>query len=244
MAAKKVSWDHKALGYPVASIDVIKVDDEGRADEEFKRFNDWLDQEEIKLVSCRLPHDEMRTIMFLENQRFKFIEMVLHPIIHIIESKPSGNRDLVVDAVGPHEIDLVASMAESAFGYERYHIDPRVNSSSADVRYGSWVKSVPYQKSQILVKISDHEDILGFFIIERVSDDVFYWHLTALNPEFTGKGLGMGVWSAVLLYCKELGAKSIQTTISARNSAVLNIYSRLSSRFGPPEVTLHWVRDD
>ena len=84
---------------------------------------------------------------------------------------------------------------------------------------------------------------MGFFIIEKLSADKVYWHLTALNPVFIGKGFGIGVWSAMILYCRDLGAKYAETTISARNIPALNLYSRLNARFEAPEVTIHWVEE-
>lgn len=241
LQASKVLWDTDAFGYPVASIDKINFYHEYCPNTDFRAFMDWVDQEKIWLVSCRLPHNDIRTIMFLENHSFKFIEMVLHPIIHIKDCRTSNFEGFIVEPVKEDELNIIISMANKAFGFERYHIDPRVNSDAANLRYGSWVKNTLRLKEQKLVKIRLDNDILGFFIIEKLSIDKFYWHLTALNPAFIGKGFGIGVWSAMISYCKDLGAKYAQTTISARNSRALNLYSRLNARFDAPEVTLHWV---
>ena len=243
LQASKVPWDTCVFGYPVASIDRINLYNQDCVNKDFEGFMDWIDQEKIRLVSCRLPHNDITTIMFLERHSYKFIEMVLHPIIHINDSRVSGFDGFIVESVRENELTIVSAMANKSFGFERYHIDPRVNSNAADLRYGSWVKNTFNQRDQKLVKISFHKDILGFFIIERLSNDKFYWHLTALNPAFVGKGLGLGVWSAMISYCGDLGAKYAETTISARNSPVLNLYSRLNARFGTPEVTLHWVEE-
>jgi len=243
LQAQKVLWDTIAFGYSVASIDRINLYHEDCVNKDFEGFMHWVDQEKIRLVLCRLPHNDIRTIMFLESQSFKFIEMVLHPIIHINDSRLSDFNGFIVEPVRENELTIVSAMADKAFGFERYHIDPRVNSIAADLRYGSWVKNTFNQKDQKLIKISLHEDILGFFIIEKLSADKFYWHLTALNPKFVGKGFGIGVWSAMISYCGNLGARYAYTTISARNSPVLNLYSRLNARFGAPEVTLHWFEE-
>ena len=101
---------------------------------------DWIDQEKIRLVSCRLPHNDISTIMFLESHSFKFIEMVLHPTIHIKDCRLSNFEGFIVEPVKENELNIIISMANKAFGFERYHIDPRVNSHAANLRYGSWVK--------------------------------------------------------------------------------------------------------
>lgn len=240
LQASKVPWDTFAFGYTVASIDKINIYQQDSINREFEGFMDWVDQEKVRLVSCRLPHNNVSTIMFLESQSFNFIEMVLHPIIHINDCRLSDFDDFVVEPVNENELKIISAMANKAFGFERYHMDPRVNSNAADLRYSSWVKNTLDQQDQKLVKIRYHKDILGFFIIEKLSAYKFYWHLTALNPIFMGKGFSVGVWSAMISYCRNLGAKYVETTISARNSPALNLYSRLNARFEAPEVTLHW----
>jgi RimJ/RimL family protein N-acetyltransferase len=46
----------------------------------------------------------------------------------------------------------------------------------------------------------------------------------------------------VMMLNKRQGARSIRTTISARNTAVMNLYARLGFRFSAPDMTFHWVR--
>ena len=83
----------------------------------------------------------------------------------------------------------------------------------------------------------------GFFIVEERPDGSVYWHLTAIAPASQGKGIGKRLWSAMVRRCVDSGASRIETTISAHNTPVMNIYAGLGFRFGSPRLTLHWVRD-
>jgi hypothetical protein len=37
--------------------------------------------------------------------------------------------------------------------------------------------------------------------------------------------------------------EAVTTTISSRNTRVLNLYAKLGFRFMPPEITFHWLSD-
>lgn len=244
LAARTVPWDSDIFGFPVAAIQTIEVHDTEQARDAFTRYEEWVRDQSIELVSCRLPHDRVAASMFLERHGFRFVEMVLHPTMRGLQSLPDIETTLRVEPVLEREVPIVATMAERAFGYERYHVDPRVDSRLADLRYGRWIRSSFGDERQVLLKIVRADEIAGFFVIENRSDGTVYWHLTATNPDFKGQKIGTEVWRAMLAYHRNAGMDSILTTISARNTPVLNLYSKLNFRFAPPEITLHWLRGD
>ena len=240
LKATIVSWDTKVFAFPVASINLINIRERNEANKIFDTFTSWTKNQKVKLISCRLPHENILATMFLERHGFHFMEMVLHPTLSIVRSEIERANTLCVEKVLKHEVAIIADMAERAFSFERYHVDPRIDSKAANIRYGCWIKNTIFSDKQTLVKISENHNIIGFFVIEEMPNNKVYWHLTALNPDYIGKGLGTDVWNAMIIYCEELGAKHIMTTISARNTPVLNLYSKLGFRFSPPEITLHW----
>ena len=80
--------------------------------------------------------------------------------------------------------------------------------------------------------------------MERLTDSQIAWRLTAVAPEFQGKGLGKGIWNSVLALHRDSGIDSVVTTISSANVRVLNLYSSLGFKFEAPEMTFHWVRSE
>jgi RimJ/RimL family protein N-acetyltransferase len=85
-------------------------------------------------------------------------------------------------------------------------------------------------------------DLVGFFIVEDRPDAGAYWHLTAIAPTWQGKGIGRRLWAAMVARHHAAGQQRIETTISAHNAPVLNIYTRLGFKFDAPRMTFHWVR--
>jgi RimJ/RimL family protein N-acetyltransferase len=234
-------YDTDIFGFNVAFISDLEVKKNIYLQEEYNFYNSWLVNNSIKIVSCRLESSKLQESFFLEKNDFRFIETVLHPVLMDLHNFPYQNSGLDVLPANQNDIDEIKFIAENAFGFERYHTDPRFDNYLADKRYGVWVEnSFKEDSSQVLLKVlNDKHAILAFFIVEQSDDNSIYWHLTAVNPKFQNMGLGYEIWSSVINYHKSLGSSSIHTTISARNFRVLNLYSKLNFRFKSPDNTFH-----
>ena len=242
--ASNVHWDTSAFGFNVAQINLIEIFGHTKEIIGWQHFQDWLDSNSIHLVSCRLPHNHLKESLFLESQEFRFIEMVLHPHVNNLQQLSIPNDGLIIVPANETDIPNLVFIAEHAFNYERYHVDPRLEKKPADLRYGKWVENSFHHATQRLFKILNDKHLLGFFIVEYDEKKSIYWHLTAISPQWQGMGYGLRVWRAMLKHHQKEGYDSITTTISARNSAVLNLYAKLNFRFLPPDMTFHWIRDN
>jgi RimJ/RimL family protein N-acetyltransferase len=244
LRAQSVPWDREVFGFAVAEIRDLQVIDSQRALRDYADFQDWLDVGQVRIVSSRLPHDQLRESMFLEANGFRFVEMVLHPTLQNLQSLNIPQDDLLVTLADVSDLSSLQDIAEHAFRHERYHVDPRLDPRLGDLRYGRWVKSSLGHPVQRLLKITDGERLVALFLVESRDDRSAYWHLTAVSPTWQGTGYGYRVWQAMLRYHQTQGCESLMTTISARNVAVLNLYAKLGFRFRPPEMTFHWVREE
>jgi RimJ/RimL family protein N-acetyltransferase len=235
-------WDSSTFGYPVAQVETLTVFDRSEAKNDFLKFFDWVRSNEIKLISCRLPSDRMTEVFFLEEHGFRFIETVLHPFCENLEPFALlEEKELVICRPDESDLPAIGAIAESAFTNERFYVDPRLSKAKSGLRYRRWAENSYAHPSQILLKIQRRKDIVAFFVVERVTVDEVYWHLTAINPAFQGQGYGRRVWAAMLSRHYGREVKVVSTTIAARNLRVLNLYASLNFRFRPPEHTFHWV---
>lgn len=236
-------WDSVLFGFPVLQIGRIEVRGPG-ADKDFAAFEACRDRLRSGLVSCRLPHERLRESMLLEAHGFRFIEMVHHPELDNLQSTdtaaPAG---VVLSRAGPSDLPLIQEIAAHAFHSERFHLDPRLDSSIGDRRYRNWVTDSFAHPRQELYCIRDGQRVSAFFVTEMLADGTCYWHLSAVAPEVQGKGYGRRTWRAMLHQSRIAGASRIRTCVAARNHRVLNLYSGLGFRFTPPEMTFHWVRE-
>jgi len=179
--------------------------------------------------------------MFLEDHGFRFVEMVLHPVFDKLQSTELPESDLGISRVSRGDLDRVLDMMESAFRFERFHMDPRLNPTLADVRDRNWVDSAFADQNQELYEICDKQQIVAIFMVEQLTEDSTYWHLSAVPPEFQGRGYGERTWRAMMRHHQKHGSTTVTTTITARNTPVLNLYAKLNFRLLPPEMTFHWV---
>lgn len=244
LEAAVVPWDCAAFGFRVAQIYRIAVNSGPDAAAEYSGFHDWCEGGQIKLAACRLRHDKMQESMFLERHGFRFIEMVLHPCLAGLQARSIMADSLSVIRAAGEDLPRLQGIAERAFGHERYHIDPRVDRRRADLRYANWVRSSLDDERQNLFKVMDGNDVVGLFITESGNSGDVHWHLTAIAPDFQGRGYGRRAWNAMLGLHRSEGCDRVTTTISARNVAVLRLYGQMGFDFLPPEMTFHWFRDD
>ncbi len=243
MSWSQSPWDTKVFGVPVLQITELNLLGSNPAND-FSSFVTIRDSLNARIVSCRLPCTQILESIFLEKQSFRHIEMLYQPELSNIQNNLSlDNSGLNVSIAKASELAPILEIAQHAFENERFHIDPRINSTLADKRYCNWVKSSTTDENQQLYAIKDGTRLIAFFITEMMPNKVCYWHLNAIAPSLQGKGLGKRVWSAMLIHAKEQGANTVKTCIAARNHRVLNLYARLGFYFPPPLMTLHWVRD-
>lgn len=236
-------WDTINFNFPVAVIEEFKILDKDNSLAEFSYFNKWREEKNIGIVSCRLNINQLVESIQLEEFGFKFIEVVLHPRIDNLEKLDFLDQGLKIELAFIEDIPAIQKIAEMAFKNERFHVDPRLDPTLGDKRYGAWVANILNSQNQTLLKIIDGDKLIAFFIVEVLNEGTIYWHLTAISPQYQGMGYGKKVWTSMLRYHQLSGASSISTTISVRNTRVHNLYAKLNFQFTPAEMTYHWVRN-
>lgn len=241
LKASLVPWDTEVFHAPVAQIEHIKILNPDRLDSDYATFESWRDVNHYKLISCRLDHAQLNESIFLEAKGFRFIETVLHPRLEDLHQPNISDHGLKIIPAEEGDLPALRKIAESAFKNERFHVDPRIDPHLGDLRYGRWVINSFVHPGQRLLKIVDNETLIACFIVEVMDDESVYWHLTAISPAHQGKGYGRRTWLAMLHHHRQNGQTSVMTTISARNTPILNLYSSLNFHFLPPEMTFHWI---
>lgn len=237
-----VPWDSRIFGFAVAQISAISVEDVAAARADFDAFNVWRDAHEVALVSCRLSHDRLRESMLLEEQGFKFVEMVYPMRCSWVEAAAFPPSDLTIERATLADLEPIQNIGAAAFATGRFNVDPRIGPELGGKRYAVWVENSLHSQSQIVVKALLRGQLVGFFIYENRPDGSTYWHLTAVSPAHQGQGVGGVLWRKMIMLHQREGCRRIETVVSARNTPVLNLYAKLGFRFEPPHMTFHWSR--
>jgi L-amino acid N-acyltransferase YncA len=204
---------------------------------------DWMNQRQVRLASCRLDSLRLRESILLEENGFRFIEMVYSPWRELTPASAASGADIAIESAQAEDLDAIEHIAGTAFATGRYRLDWRLPADASDQRYRGWVRNSFSDPRHQVLKASVAGEIVGFFIVEVRGDASVYWHLTAIAPSCQGRGYGRRLWQAMVDRHRAAGMTSIHTTISAHNAPVLNIYAALGFRFGAPQMTFHWLRE-
>ncbi len=237
-----VPWDSTIFGFPVVQIEGIDIVD-GDPAPAFLPFEQWCHDIGCRLVCCRMPHDRLRESGFLERRGFRFIEMVYRPRFEDLSRLPDFQTDLGIYEAAADDLVEIENIARSAFVTGRFVLDERLDVRLANERYSVWVRnSFADPQHQVLKAVID-DRIAGFFIVESRPDGTAYWHLTAVSPDFQHRGVGKSLWKAMMTRHRDAGMRAVETTISAHNTPVMNLYATLGFRFGEADMTFHRTDD-
>lgn len=200
----------------------------------------------MKLFHIRLPLASLQKSILLEDAGFRFIEVTQQPFYSNLTAwkKCYASGGIKVNSAEKKDLSVIMQIAETAFTNERFHVDPRLQNSLANRRYANWVKTAHKHPSQSLYTFQLKEDIIGFFIIEKLTQKHMYWHLTAIAPCFQEKGYGFMSWQEMMRFHQQKGFQAISTTIATGNTPVLNLYAKLGFSFTNPEMGFHWWAED
>jgi ribosomal protein S18 acetylase RimI-like enzyme len=236
-----VPWDSRIFGFPVAEIRAFRLADGQNPATALAPFEAWAADEGIRLASCRLDHDRLRESMALEDGGFRFVEMVHGPRFDLSRTIAEPRTRIDVTDAGDADLERLEAIAFDAFTTGRFLLDWRLPAELSRRRYATWVRTSLETPGQRVLTARVGDDTIGFFITEDRPDGGVYWHLTAVADEFQGRGLGLSLWQTMLRRHRDAGATSVETTISAHNTAALSLYARLGFGFMPARMTFHRI---
>lgn len=234
-------WDEPTVGGVVATIASIAVRHPWRAQNDYSRFTEWCEANQVVLASCRLAHERLDVCGFLEERGFRFIELNYRPQVADLHAVDLGEADGVeVGEALAAEEDGIASIAGEIFTAGRFHVDPLLDPAIGDRRYRRWISNAFRNPAQRVWRCSEAGRMTAFFVVESPEPDQRFWSLVGLAPGLAGRGLGARMWRAMLRRHRDEGVRTVSTSISSHNVAVMNLYVKLGFRFPAPEITLHW----
>ena len=232
-------WDEPFFQGATAGISGIHVKMELEAAGAYEIFRNWCAQNRVKLVSCRLPHDQLRECGFLEQQGFRFIELNYRPILVGLDAFKT-DREIDVHQADLEDLEEISAFAGQIFTSGRLHVDPQVGPEIGNRRYSAWAANAFRHPGQRVLKCCMEGRTVAFMVVEQPVPTSRFWSLVGLAPGLQGRGLGRRVWRAVLAFHRDEGATEVSSSISSHNVAVHNLYASLGFRFPAPSITLHW----
>ena len=128
--------------------------------------------------------------------------------------------------------ELLLNICSVAFIHDRFHRDFNISADLADKRYDNWLVQL-HERGKVYGLLCAGE-LVGFIAVERNK-----LVLHAICREHRGQGLGKYLWAPVCQALFKEGYAEVTSSVSASNSAIVNLYASLGFRFRNPVDIYH-----
>jgi hypothetical protein len=213
--------DSAALGRTVVEIADLELSDDFKAAEK-----DYVARHKPAYVSCRLPIEEVGTIHQLEQRGFQFVETVLRLSLNLKKSYDTSPFPYAFERVeNEGMLQPVLEIAEATFVDDRFTIDPQIPAGVSGERYKRYVaKSFAAADERLYRLLNVHtSEVVAFKTHRLLSPQEGLFLLGGVKPEYKRTAIPVINEYFELNLLREQGIERMQTHISARNYAVMNL---------------------
>jgi ribosomal protein S18 acetylase RimI-like enzyme/glycosyltransferase involved in cell wall biosynthesis len=226
--AFKVWW--AAGGYLDQQISLVRVF--GACIKDCKEYG-------IRFLSLRLSEDDRTALHAAESVGFKVLESYLSFTRSMEDPLPVDDR---VRAARPEEMEPVAELAARTFRYNRFMSDSLIPDNLARHSRAEWVRNSFKGRAEAIYVAEEDGRLAGFLLLKSKEDSTGrkagVIDLIAVDSDFSGKGLGMGLVAAAIHHYKQT-ADCIEVGTQAKNIPAVNLYIKSGFRITKSEFTLH-----
>jgi hypothetical protein len=212
---KETPWDKKVYGIETYEL------------EEYSES--LLLKTDLPSAHFTLKVDPLADKSLLHKYGFYYADTLIKPYCKKEWFKGAYNSEVSLS----HSFDLEAILKNVGhnFQHSRFHRDFNLEKDKADERYLNWLTDLYNKNSVHAYYYKDR--VVGFF---AYSDNQILLH--ALDSSVKGKGLAKYFWT---LSIEELFTRfnEVESSISATNMPVLNLYSSLGFKFKEPVDVYH-----
>jgi len=166
--------------------------------------------------------DPLADKKLLHRYGFYYTDTLLEPCCKAQDFKFHQHPDVTI--VQSPALDQLLPMCETSFLHGRFHRDFFLSSYDADRRYQQWLSQL-HAEGHVLGLM--YKQKLAGFIAHKGGNLLLH----TIIADFRGQGLAKFFWSQTIEFLLNKGETDIQSSISASNLAVLNLYISLGFRF-------------
>jgi hypothetical protein len=202
-------WDARALGMETFEVKRVTA-------------------EALAAVASRPGHytakvDPLSDKRLLEQSGFYYCDTLLEPRCNRGELVAHAREGITVSRDIP--LEALMALCHGAFVHDRFHRDFNIPGEAADARYDNWLKEM-HAAGQVYGIALEGE--LAAFIALIGPRMVLH----AVSAPRRGSGISKYLWSAACgHFFGALGLDHLESSVSAANLAVVNLYASLGFRF-------------
>ena len=181
---------------------------------------------------------------WLENAGFRFVELQIQATLPRLEPTALPENRLTVRLAETADAPRILALAGTAFGFGRYHADPRFPRELADARYRAWMeRALADSRPETWVGVVGSPGEPAGFAHAELVGEVADLRLVAADLTRLGP-IGTELVIGALRHLASRGARRATARLTPANTPALNVYASLGFRFHQPELVFHWHRPD
>lgn len=210
-----IPWDVKAFGFPCYEV----TDTSAVALETTRTFGHYT-----------AKVDPLTDTRFLHENGFYYCDTLMEPYCRPEMFQPEFSPE--VSILDDSSLEDILTLSRGAYRHGRYHRDFNVPVELADLRYDNWLRDL--SDSGRCFGLLYKSNLAAYF---GTNGNKVVLH--AVAEKFRGKGLAKFLWSAGYRKMLDRGFLEVCSSVSAANSAVVNLYTSLGFRFRNPLDVYH-----
>ncbi len=238
-------WETSLFGKHVYSLELCGHGDEkGVADD----GGPWAFLERLLagsapyMLSARIPASPPGWSASLESRGFHLMECYVE-LEHDLQILPCHSGNGTVRSVQTEDVSVLEDLARRAFSYSRFHMDPQIPRSAADESRAQWVGNACRGRADaVLVATQGGAGPVGFLVCRLSGRDgrrEAKLDLMAVDPQYRGQGIGIGLTVAFLRLAHECGCSRAVVGTQAHNKVAMRTYVRAGFIPGNASLTYH-----
>ncbi len=240
-------WDCEIFGFAVAEFAMGECSALVQNREAFKcALEGWAQQNQVELISCSIPGADAFGCFLLAELGFRYIDYtytIKNSRIH--EFVPPASRRRQVRPAEPGDYAEIERIAEHAFQFGRYQLDPLFPREAADRRYRLWLRNTcaTLGGSSIMHVIGDPGQVRGF-LHATIEGQTSHISIMAVDASLQLTSVGLDLCSSHFREMQQMGIRRMDGKISASNLNILNMVAFFGFRFYHPLAAFHWHAPD
>jgi ribosomal protein S18 acetylase RimI-like enzyme len=140
------------------------------------------------------------------------------------------------------DLSRLVELARGSFHADRLHVDANLPSDKADERFARWV-ATGLRDGDIVFCYDDAKGrTIGFYHVRVTMPGTVDLSLAAIDRAYQKLGIGLLMYQAVLVECRNRGFAVAETHVTVHNVDVLNLFATVGVSVPQPDAYLSPVQ--
>lgn len=203
--------------------------------EGFSSLEKEINTRDINIIYSRVISKSFNIIHALEKLGFCYIENLLTFTFNF-KKRQLPFPNIVIRTWKEEDLEPLAVIGKTAFKYDRFHADPIISKTNADIIKQEWVlNSCKGYADEVLVAEIDNRCV-GFITL-KIKNETGIIDLIAVDPRYSGKGIGTEIIYGALQWFSTR-VESVNVGTQSTNIASINMYTRCKFKLVNCQITL------